>query len=300
MIRSVLRRLRRIRVGALLPPPPLAHEGKRVVIVHNHVFKNAGSTIDWALRRNFNNGFDDHRDDARMILGPEYLGPYLRDNPWIRALSTHHLRPPLPVLDEMHLMSIMMFRHPIERVTSVYKFERKEIHAETLGAKFARNHDIREYVLWRMRFDVPPTIRNIHIFRTLALPVNWQKEVNEAELAQARRYVDSVEMIGFVERFDESMVLFEDTLRLFLPDIDLSYKIQNVGQRREETLEERIQRLKKEVGDDAFQLLVERNRADLELYDYAWNLFDKRLAKVSDFDAKLNEFKARCCQYKIQ
>jgi hypothetical protein len=263
------------------------------------VFKNAGSTIDWALRRNFNNGFDDHRDDAHMKLGPEYLGPYLRDNPWIRALSTHHLRPPLPVQDDMRLMSIMMFRHPIERVTSVYKFERKQIHAETLGSKFARNHDIREYVLWRMRFDVPPTIRNFHTYRSLALPVNWRKEVNVSDLEKSKSFVDSVEMIGFVERFDESMVLFEEALRLFFPDIDLSYRIQNVGQRREESLAERVQGLQKEIGEDAFQLLMERNRADLELYDYARNLFDKRLAQVADFDAKLNDFKARCCRHNL-
>lgn len=273
--------------------------GERVIVVHNHLFKNAGSSIDWALRNNFGNAFIDHRDDKEMQKGSSYLGPYLLKNPGIIALSSHHLRPPLPVLENTRILTIMMFRHPIERVTSAYTFERKQTSANTLGAKFARKHSLREYVLWRMQFDVPPTIRNFHIYRSVPLPANWRKEVDATQLGHAKSFVDSVEMIGFVERFDDSMVLFEEALRLFFPDIDLSYRIQNVGQRREESLAERVQGLQEEIGEDAFQLLMERNRADLELYDYARNLFDERLAQVADFDAKLNDFKARCCRHNL-
>ncbi|RJQ68740.1 MAG: hypothetical protein C4519_22870 [Desulfobacteraceae bacterium] len=273
--------------------------GERVIIVHNHLFKNAGSSIDWALRNNFGNAFIDHRDNQKMLKGPSYLGPYLLNNPGIIALSTHQLRPPLPVLENTRILTIMMFRHPIERVTSAYNFERKQIGASTLGAKFARAHNLREYVLWRMLFDVPPTIRNFHIYRTLPLPADWRKDIGETQLTHAKSFVDSVEMIGFVERFDDSMVLFEEILRLFLPDVDLSYRIQNVGQRREESLAERIDRLQAEIGGDAFQLLMERNRADLELYEHARNLFAERLAEVPGFEAKRDDFKARCCRHNL-
>jgi hypothetical protein len=271
-----------------------------VIIVHNHLFKNAGSSIDWALRNNFGNAFIDHRDNQKMLKGPSYLGPYLLNNPSIIALSTHHLRPPLPVLENTRILTIMMFRHPIERVTSAYNFERKQTGASTLGAKFARTHNLREYVFWRMQSEVPPTIRNFHIYRTLPLPANWRNDVGETELGQAKNFVDSVRMLGFVESFDESMVLFEDGLRFFSPDIDLSYRIQNVGQRRGETLEEHIQWLQKEIGADAFQLLIEGNRADMELYEHARNLFHERLNQVADLAAKLNDFRARCCRHKLQ
>ena len=36
----------------------------RNVILHYHLFKNAGSTLDWSLQRQFGAGFVDHRDDA--------------------------------------------------------------------------------------------------------------------------------------------------------------------------------------------------------------------------------------------
>lgn len=269
---------------------------KRVVVIHNHVFKNAGSTIDWALRRNFGNDFVDHRDDMNMRRDPAYLGTYLLENPNIRALSSHHLWLPLPFLDNVKLIKIMMFRHPIERVTSVYNFERKQTQAETLGARYARDHNIREYILWRMRFDVPPTIRNFHVFRCLPSSVRWQEEVGEPELIKAKAFIQSLEMLGFVEFFDESMILFEKFLSTVFRGIDLSYKMQNVGQQPSELLEFRIEKLRKVIGEDVFMLLMDRNRADLELYDYARRVFEMRLSQMRSLDATLKDFRKRCRQ----
>jgi len=267
---------------------------KRFVVIHNHIFKNAGTTIDWALHRNFGNNFIDHRDDKNMLKGPDYLGPYLLDNANVCALSTHHLRLPLPLLDNIKFLTIMMFRHPIERVRSVYNFERKQIQADTLGARFARDHDLREYVLWRMRFDVPPTIRNFHIFRTFPGALRWREEVKKVELRKAKAYINSLEMIGFVECFNESMILFEKSLSSVFPSIDMSYKMLNVGQQHNEPRELRIEKLREEIGEAAFTLLMDRNRADLELYDYAKRIFDERLGKMNRLDTKRDDFRQHC------
>jgi hypothetical protein len=42
---------------------------ERLVILHNHLFKNAGTTIDWSLGRELGSAFVDHRDDAGMKQG---------------------------------------------------------------------------------------------------------------------------------------------------------------------------------------------------------------------------------------
>lgn len=267
---------------------------QRHILIHNHIFKNAGTTIDWALRRNFGENFIDHRDDQNMQKGPDYLGPFLLDHPNIRALSTHHLRLPLPLLDNVIFLTIMMFRHPIERVTSVYNFECKQAQAETLGARFARNHDLRQYVLWRMRDDVPPTIRNFHIFRSLPGAVDWQREAGAIEILKAKHYINTLQLIGFVEYFNESMILFEETLNAVCPSIDFSYKKQNVGQQNNDSQELRIEKLRKEIGDAAFALLLDRNRADMELYNHAKRIFDNRLSQIPNLDAKIDNFGNRC------
>ena len=40
---------------------------KKDVIVHIHIFKNAGSSFDSSLRENFGKNFVDHRDDADIV-----------------------------------------------------------------------------------------------------------------------------------------------------------------------------------------------------------------------------------------
>ena len=267
---------------------------RRFVIIHNHVFKNAGSTIDWALHKNFGNDFVDHRDDKEMQKGSNYLKNYLKENINVRALSSHHLWLPLPELEGIKLFTIMMFRHPIERVTSVYNFERRQTQADTLGAKFARDHSLREYVLWRMRNDVPPTIRNFQTFRCLSGKINWQNPLDKEDLQKAKSYINALELLGFVEYFNESMILFENLLIDFFPSIDLSYKAQNVGQKIDEPTEIRIEKLRREIGESAFELLLDRNWVDLELYRYAKEKFLSRLSNIRNFDELFENFRKRC------
>ena len=65
---------------------------RRVVILHGHMFKNAGSTFDWALNKNFGKAFIDHRDDAALLKGGgAYLSDFLNSNPEVKAFSSHHL-----------------------------------------------------------------------------------------------------------------------------------------------------------------------------------------------------------------
>ncbi|WP_456384886.1 sulfotransferase family 2 domain-containing protein [Desulfolithobacter sp.] len=270
-------------------------KSERVVIIHNHLFKNAGTTIDFALCRNFGEGFVDHRDDDNMRKGAAYLGPYLSENPWIRAVSTHHLTLPLPSLDKVLLPQIVMLRDPIERVTSVYNFERKQTEATTPGAMFATQHDLKEYVKWRMNPDVGNTIRNFYISRCLPPRQFKKRPFTAEEFERACAFLRSVPLLGLVERFNESMVLMEEFLREYIPGIDLSYIPQNVGQKRK-SAGERREFLKQELGEELFQELHEKNREDIALYKLGKSLVQSRIDKVDDLDAKLQDFRNRCAR----
>ena len=41
----------------------------RHVILHGHIFKNAGTSFDWSLERSFGEAFVDHREDKLMREG---------------------------------------------------------------------------------------------------------------------------------------------------------------------------------------------------------------------------------------
>ena len=267
----------------------------RIVIIHNHLFKNAGSTIDWALRKNFGKDFVDHRDNDSMISnGTAYLEQYLSQNIKIRALSSHHLPLPLPVLTDAKLLTIMMFRHPIERVTSVYNFERKQKNTATPGASKARKLSLKEYIIWRMQPNAGSTIRNFHIRRAIPSYLRPNESFSKQTVTIAKEFLSAIPMLGLVERFDESMVLFEDCLSAYFPNIDLSYKPQNIGQHQDEDRMERVHRLKEEIGDETYNLLLSKNQEDLELYVWVEHEFEKRISTIDNFGEKLDKFRAKC------
>jgi hypothetical protein len=272
-------------------------QGNRTIIIHNHLFKNAGSTIDWSLKRNFGNkGFIDHRNDKAMRQGADYLEEYLCKNKNVKALSTHHLVLPLPKPTNIALLMLMMFRHPIERVRSVYNFERKQVQARTPGAIHARKYSLQQYIEWRLRDDVPETIRNYHT--TKCLPgkqkLSIGSEIRESDFEKALSTVRLTQMIGLVEHFDESIVVFEEYLKHYFPEIDLSYRIQNVGQPTNIPQSERIDTLRKNIGEEMYSALLQKNNWDLKLDFFVRKEFSKRKSKIENFPQKLHEFQIRC------
>jgi len=270
---------------------------QRVVVIHNHLFKNAGSSIDWALKKNFSSSFVDHRQDDLMRQGASYLGPYLEGKVKVRALSTHHLVLPLPELKKVHLLVMTMFRHPIERVTSVYNFERKQKCNSTPGVIHARKLPIADYIRWRLRPEVGGTIRNFHARRMLPFKKSCREDFCFSDIELIEASVKNMDMLGIVDKFDESMVLFEETLRKYFSDIDLSYVPQNIGQKVGESKEARLAWLEAEIGRETYELLVQRNKHDIGLYDYIQEEFQRRVDGVENFSEKLESFKKRCLKH---
>lgn len=268
---------------------------ERAVILHAHIFKNAGSTLDWALERNFGKGFVDHRDDEAMREGKrEYLLTYLQENPAIQALSSHHLPLPGPHSVGLSTFPIAILRHPIERARSAYRFERKQ-ESDSPGARMAKQLDFPEYVKWRMEPKVGGTIRNNQVHYC----GGWIKGPGFPPLEEISRmamdFAGRNPCVGLVERFDESMVLFEESLRRAFPNIDLSYVKQNVmGTGHELPLVAKLEQVHEELGTDVFELLVRKNSYDLKFYDYVAKLFKMRFEGIVGHEEKLEVFRDRC------
>jgi len=265
----------------------------RVVIIHNHLFKNAGTTIDFALQRNLGANFIDHWDDDNMKKGVKYLGPYLSDNSHIKALSTHSLTLPLPSLEGVFLPMIMMLRHPIERALSVYQFERKQTESDTVGAVFARDHDLKQYIQWRICQSISNTVKNFYMCRSIPRREKPNTPYNNIDFERACDFLKNVEMLGFVDRFDESMVLFESFLKEYFPDLDMAYIPQNVNQGFQ-PIEKRLEILKNGLGGDLYHAFVNCNKNDLALYETARSNFEKRIESFPNFESKLKNFRDRC------
>ena len=268
----------------------------RHIILHGHIFKNAGTTFDWSLKKNFGKNFLDHRQDELMRKdGSAHLAQLVDDDKGLCAISSHHMTGEMPELLEVNFIPIHLLRHPIERIRSVYDFERKQRGA-TPGARAAKSKSFKEYVEWRMQPKVSRTIRN---YQTAYLAGHHRRSTDVNVIS--RHFIDAVEMVtnvslvGLVERYDESMVVLEDALRAHFPKIDLSYVAQNVSARKARrsgnggTTEEILG----ELGS-LQKTVIDENSFDLALYQVALARLQSRIDGTENFTEKLQDFRERC------
>lgn len=265
----------------------------RHILLHGHIFKNAGSTLDWSLRRSFGPAFCEHRDDAAMCESPAAALAAAVADPSIKALSSHNLPspPPHPVGIEFH--SLFLLRHPVERVLSVYAFERRQ-QVETPGAQAAKRMSLQAYVAWRLQDNVRPVIRN---FQTRFLAGGAVRHGDEALTSEAvavacERLADGIPA-GIVERYDASMVVLEAALGHLFPELDLAYVSQNVGL----TAAPDAATAKEQLGA-LWEQVVAHNAHDLALYEAAGVALDRRIAALPDFARNLDVFRQRSAALK--
>lgn len=267
----------------------------RHVLLHGHIFKNAGTTFDWSLARSFGAAFLDHRNDKAMReQRGKHLASLIAERTDLKAVSSHFLCYPLPVMDAVEFHSIFLLRHPIERIASVYAFERKQ-EADTRGAKAAKEKTFAEYVAWRLDAGVPRTIRDYQTGNITGghdhapaqdPPPTWLSIASDRLL--------SLTGAGVVDRYDDSMIVLEAALKPTFPTLDLAYVRQNVSQvDAQDSIEARVESTLERLGDLAGEIL-RQNSFDLALYRQANLRLDAALADLTDLAERRADFDGRC------
>jgi glycosyltransferase involved in cell wall biosynthesis len=252
----------------------------RSILIHYHIFKNAGSTIDAILRRNFPSAcgaIESDRVSAR--LAPDQLLHYALDNPHLSAISSHTARLPLPSHPHLKVHSILFLRHPIDRIGSVYAFDRRQPEVKTEAIRLAHEADLRGYIHWILHSPASVTISN---WQTMWLAASvsdlHDTTANQADLRLALDRLQDLGYFGLVESFDESLMLLQDYLRNAFGALDLSYAVQNRSQDRKASLQARLDEIEAQLGPALYQELLEKNALDLELYRSAVDWFEARVS----------------------
>lgn len=254
---------------------------KRKVIIHKHLFKNAGTTFDWSLKKNFGDAFCDHRDDKPMIkVGEPYLLKYLDEHPKIKALSSHHIWFHLSQNKDYEFIPIYILRHPIERIKSVYNFEKIQ-QSNSLGATMAKKMTFVEYVEWRMNYNIPDTIRN---FQTrICSGIKTGNQLTSKHYDAAIEELKNSKFVGIVDMYEESMKIFEMEFDKIGLSLDLSFVPQNVNQSiKNIDYNDRAKLILDELGDSLANEVQEKNKYDIELYHFAKSKLKRRLKLLSN------------------
>lgn len=270
---------------------------ERNIIVHVHIFKNAGSSFDDALKRNFAKDFVDHREDHLIHKNKDFLNAYMSENQHVRAFSSHSVYDKPIDFNNVTYHTAYFVRHPIDRIKSVYSFEYKQPAEDSLGARMAKEFDLKGYVEWRMSPEAPPTIRNMQTIFIAGMGKGNGRM--EARYEAALKTLEQNSLVALVDRYDESMVVFEEYLKEVYPNIDLSYIRRNVTDNAHHlSAEEKAQKLLSELGAELAQTVLKNNQYDIQLYNKANELLDEKISNIENFEEKLENFKQRCIQIK--
>jgi len=245
---------------------------KRPVIVHFHLFKNAGTSVDTVLKNNFGGRWIEIEGAADRKLTPEALTEFIEANPQFDAISSHTAIVSLPVMENAKIIPIFFFRHPLDRIRSAYDFERKQ-DAQTPGAIKAKEGDFESYMDWRMSTSTPWQVSEFHAFRLKDFHEFTPAKQRQLFLPRAKKALDSIPVVGLVENFDESMTRLETYIRGFFPGFEGESVHANRTVDRALELSENVNKFRDRIGSDVFSKLLENNAVDLELYNYVKSEF---------------------------
>lgn len=195
-------------------PPHNVEEvpGQRTVLLHYHLFKNAGTSLDRNLQANFGERWvtAEFRDGREGNTSE--VESWIAETPHAFAFSSHTAQGPLPTPAGVRVLSVLFLRDPIARIRSAYRFERKQ-NSDSWGAQLAKQTDFEGYVKARLERPQDRQCRNFQTARLARFCPG-----TEPELERARTALSKITVIGLVEQFPSSMRRLSTVLAPHTPD----------------------------------------------------------------------------------
>jgi Sulfotransferase family len=259
----------------------------RFVLLHYHIFKNAGSTIEYAMRRFFGKRFATlHGPGPNSILSGEDMAAFLTSHPEIAAISSHHVKYPKPVAPGVIIFDLCVLRDPLERLRSVYQHFRRAEPVDELSAR-AKEMDLPSFLDLLIR-QYPHMVNDAQV-NALANAAAYTRPPDSTDLGAALQIVREMSVISMVDLFDESIVAAEYFLCPAFPSIQLEYFSQNVSPKDAEPFRDA-------VGTRIYQQLEKMNQLDGELVSRARAEVRRRFELVPDAEERLAGFRRRCAE----
>jgi hypothetical protein len=271
----------------------------RYILIHYHIFKNAGSTVEWILEKLFGNSF--------RTIEPAFGGDgvvkselvrFVQENREVAALSSHHFGLPAPRHERLKFVEICFLRHPLDRLQSMYHYYRRLENSTDITVKKALELSLPDYLRW-LRANQPYNLINLQTC-ILGNRGRYFFPPSPHHLDRAVACMRELAVLGMVKRFDDSMIVAEHFMRPYFGDLDLSYIWQNTRPHGPSTLAERLDEMRLKCGDELYAEIEKWNQLDLQLFAAAEEEFERRLQFVPDIKQRRREFQSRCAALQRQ
>lgn len=250
----------------------------KTILIHHHIFKNAGTSFNCALQQHFGKKFSEFDLPDSQIVTAADLNQFIQSHPQILAISSHHACMSTPHTDDYQTISSVILRNPLARVRSIYLFEKQQ-NAQTSGAIKAKELNFKKYVLWRIE-NTPIMFGNYqthYCSRTQKTDLN--KIPTETDLHTAIHNLNLAAVVGTVEHYQEFLSLAQTVLTQYYPKINLKYSRLNTTSHLISSPAEIRASLVDNLGQAIVSKLENMNQLDYLLYQKAETIMNQNLAK---------------------
>lgn len=250
-----------------------------------HIPKAAGTTFNSILKNNFGKKYIRLYESKKIdFFTEEEMRSLATFFPQAQCVSSHDFTCPIPQPDNSKTNKIVNYeiltflRHPVERSLSHYFFQKKQV---KLGVK-------KDFV----DLSYPEYFKKVnelgyeHSNGKWAYQADMQAYVLDREYnleTAKKRMREEFFFVGTSERFDESLLILRKKFKEKRINFKINYFPKNVSGKK---------RLAKEIlAPEVCEEILNSNRKDLELWQYANSLLDEEIKKYgSDFAFDLNKF----------
>lgn len=244
-------------------PTPILR-ARSPLLIHYHIFKNAGTSVDRMLKANFGDRWADREfTETPPARRHQSIRAFLEQRSELQAFSSHTAPLPEPDLPDRAIVPILFVRHPLLRVRSAYGFERRQ-DATTRGAVLAKATDLRGYVTTFLDDPRARQARNFQSVRFASGTPGRPAQERERALATLAR----LPFVGLVEAYDESVARLGALIAPLFPEFRAVALHENAtASDPAASTDDQLAALREELGPDLYDRLIAENACDLELFD---------------------------------
>lgn len=254
-------------------------------LVHLHIFKNAGSSLDKILSESFGDSFMTFdKDNPGATINCDEVAQILDRNNQINCLSSHQIRLPAPVTFSRVIFPIFFLRHPVERLQSCFHFERD------VQKRFPEDMTMEQYTRSSLR---NPNINAVINLQTATICDNrlmngkMRDSINADVIRSAISTLNNnIASFGLVSHFDLSMELIRYNLQDHFPQLLNDENLitenthENFSINREMKTDEKMLYVKQNLSKPTYVSLLEALEPDLIIYNEAKKIFQQRAGKM--------------------
>jgi hypothetical protein len=258
--------------------------GLRFVLLHYHILKNAGTTVENILDRSFGHSYCAIDKDERDAHFPNAsLLSLVSRNLQLKAISSHQIRYPVPTVPGLIFFDLCFLRDPIDRIRSMYDYFREKPAVGDPVSEYANGLPLGEFVA-RLIGEMPWYVNDVQVNLLSNGIVNDCPRKEDLDRASARMM--RMSFPGVVDCFTESLVAGQYFLRPIFPELDCAESAVNVSTGFGSALTERVARVAEACGKRVFDELLRLNVLDFELLDRARVEIGRRYSLVPEREAR--------------